>query len=169
VLFQNCTAYRQIFILKRRQWADYLDSQGIRHAFFSAANATALQQARRDAVAEAERIERDLGHNEGGNLLPHARTPRAEKEGETGEEEDSDVSEVEEHCSETEGPGAKDSGHRDEEDKVIYIPVEDDTPDDQDPRAKVLSVLELEDLFENASPDLASTASLSCPVSVLRQ
>ena len=36
---------------RRRQWADYFDSQGIQYAFFSAANATALQQARRDALA----------------------------------------------------------------------------------------------------------------------
>ena len=40
--------------LCRRQWADYFDSQNIRYAFFSAANATAIQQARRDALAAQE-------------------------------------------------------------------------------------------------------------------
>ena len=40
------------------------------------------------------------------------------------------------------------------------MPTEEDTPDGQDSRTKVLSVLELEDLFISAAPDLSSTQSL---------
>lgn len=38
----------------------------------------------------------------------------------------------------------------------MFLTGEPDTPEAQDPRAKVLTVLELEDLFTRASPDLSS-------------
>jgi len=34
----------------RRLWADYFDTQGVCYAFYSAANAVALQEAKREAV-----------------------------------------------------------------------------------------------------------------------
>lgn len=36
-----------------------------------------------------------------------------------------------------------------------YFSTEEDTPEGQDPRARVLSVLELEDLFVKMAPDLS--------------
>jgi len=37
-----------------------------------------------------------------------------------------------------------------------YVNTEEDSPDGKDPRTKVLSVLELEDLFVTAAPNLSS-------------
>lgn len=47
-----------------------------------------------------------------------------------------------------------------DEDRFKYVPTEEDTPDGRDPRTKVLSVLELEDLFISAAPDLSCTQIL---------
>jgi large subunit GTPase 1 len=102
-------------------------------------------------------MERELDRNEGDNLSSHISTIREEQEGEAEEEEQSEVSEVEGNHSEVEVAEVEFSGHHDDD----VISVEDDSPGGQDPRTKVLSVLELEDLFVKASPDLAGMASLS--------
>lgn len=69
---------------------------------------------------------------------------------ETSEDEHEDDSEEEEGASESaDGPGSE------SDDEGVYLSGEDDTPDAHDPRAKVLSVLELEDLFVKAAPDLS--------------
>jgi len=44
-----------------------------------------------------------------------------------------------------------------DEERFKYVPTEEDTPDGRDPRTKVLSVLELEDLFISVAPDLSCT------------
>ncbi|KAF7310759.1 p-loop containing nucleoside triphosphate hydrolase protein [Mycena chlorophos] len=103
---------------QRCRWADYFDQQGVKYAFFSAANATALQQARRDQVALQEQLDAATGSSD--------------------EEEESDEDEVE----------ASESASEDDED--LYFSGEEDTPEGQDPRARVLSVLQLED-FSDAS------------------
>lgn len=119
-------------------WADYFDAQGITYAFFSAANAAALQEARREALAEekrkAEAAEEAANHlydsdEDEGELVPDLNE----------EDEEDDSSESEES-----------------EDDHYFIPTEEDTPDGQDPRARVLSVLELEDLFIKTAPELSS-------------
>ncbi|OAX44423.1 P-loop containing nucleoside triphosphate hydrolase protein [Rhizopogon vinicolor AM-OR11-026] len=133
---------------QRRIWADYFDSQGIQYAFFSAANAAALQQARRDAIAEAEetrlyqdahRDEASLSDSDG----PH--TPR---------DDDSDDDFPEKSESESQSASETDYDHE-------YVHTEEDSPDGKDPRTKVLSVLELEDLFVAAAPDLSIFAGPS--------
>ena len=43
-----------------------------------------------------------------------------------------------------------------EQDGLAHFATEEDTADGQDPRAKVLSVLELEALFQSVAPDLTS-------------
>lgn len=128
--------------MERHLWADYFDGQGIQYAFFSAANATALQQARREALAEAETREelQDASPSQLGN-------PKGD---------DEDDNEKEEGASDSE-----ESSESESEDEGVYLSGEEDTPDAQDPRAKVLSVLELEDLFVKAAPDL------SCELSVI--
>jgi large subunit GTPase 1 len=115
-------------------WADYFDQKGVQYAFFSAANAVALQEARRHALAEAEAKE-------------------APGDGEEDEEEHSDEDEED---SEEEPESQSES-----DDEGLYLSEEEDTSDSQDPRARVLSVLELEDLFVRAAPDLSSELCLS--------
>ncbi|THH02560.1 hypothetical protein EW026_g278 [Hermanssonia centrifuga] len=124
---------------QRRGWADYFDSVGVQYAFFSAANAAALQQARRDAEA-AEEAEQEIldraAELEEDNLHEAASSESSsDDEGSTSEEEDS--SDESEHF-------------------MLPLSSEDDSEDARDPRAKVLSVLELEDLFVRVAPDLSN-------------
>ncbi|KAF4605039.1 hypothetical protein EYR40_003822 [Pleurotus pulmonarius] len=118
---------------QRRLWADYFDTHGITYAFFSAANAAAIQQARRDALGAA-------GSDE--QVVPSESGPKEVPAGDVEPEliDDDDVSESESDASESE------DDH--------YFSAEEDTTDGQDPRARVLSVLELEELFIKSSPDL---------------
>ncbi|EPQ60470.1 kinase-like protein [Gloeophyllum trabeum ATCC 11539] len=139
---------------QRRLWADYFDEQGVQYAFFSAANATALQEARKEAWARAE----------------------AEAEAEDGGDDDSTSGSDDNHSEST--PPHSESEESDEEqegalghaallseeessDDELYFSSEEDTADGQDPRAKVLSVLELEALFVRAAPDLSTFADSS--------
>ncbi|KAF8078794.1 hypothetical protein FPV67DRAFT_1466520 [Lyophyllum atratum] len=126
---------------QRCLWADYFDSEGIQYAFFSAANAAALQQARRDALAAAQ-----------------------EQAGLATEDEDvevyqDDVNDVAEGVPS--GDSQSDSGDEmtDSSSESVhedaYFSAEEDTPDGQDPRARVRSVIELEEWFEKMAPDLS--------------
>ena len=132
----------------RRQWADYFDSQGVQYAFFSAANATALQQARRDALtAEEARVE--------------AEENQMQYEGK--EEEDVENVAVPTPSSAASPPPESDDDESEEEDTEsedesaeFSYAEEEDSEDARDPRARVLSVLELEDLFVKMAPDLSS-------------
>lgn len=118
-------------------WADYFDSQNIRYAFFSAANAAALQELRREAEAEQE--------------ASAYQQPEAEEEETESEEEETEDADAEDQNS-SEGEHAE---------KHVYQVVEEDNPDGRDPRAKVLSVVELEELFIKTAPDLSSLLLLS--------
>ncbi|KAG7099008.1 hypothetical protein E1B28_000892 [Marasmius oreades] len=114
---------------QRLQWANYFDSQSIRYAFFSAANASALQQARKHALG----VEADT---------PPSPSGTDEEEGEAGvdvDEEESEESDTLDH----------------------FYPADEDTGEEediQDPRIKVLSVLELEQLFKEMAPDRSAFA-----------
>lgn len=129
---------------QRRIWADYFDSQGIQYAFFSAANAAALQQARRDAIVQAKEDahtdEASFSDSDG----PH--TPHDDESGD-------DFPEKSESESESQSTGESDDKHE-------YVHTEEDSPDGMDPRTKVLSVSELENLFVTTAPDLSSEAEL---------
>ncbi|KAF4623268.1 hypothetical protein D9613_002142 [Agrocybe pediades] len=107
---------------QRRQWADYFDQQGIVYAFYSAANAAAIQKARKEAAEALERANQETGDEESSN-------------------EDSDQ------------PSDGDS-----DDDDVYFSAEEDTEDGQDPRAKVLTVQELEDMFMKMAPPLTDFA-----------
>lgn len=111
--------------LSRCQWADYFDAQGIHYAFYSAADAAAIQQARRDA-AEALELKQ-----------------RQEEEGNDDSDEDQDAAESSKSDKEN---------STDEED--MYFSAEEEEEEDHDPRAKVLTVQELEDMFMKMAPDL---------------
>ena len=156
----------------RRQWADYFDSQGIQYAFFSAANATALQEARREAMTAADEAvgdnsdpAREDSPPESGEVLAetaaaltnavldatsHEATPPPESET-SGDDDDEEEEDDEE--SDLDSLYASSLVH------------EEEGEDAQDPRARVLSVLELEDLFTRAAPDLTSKSSFAIPVS----
>ncbi|KAJ7102112.1 hypothetical protein B0H15DRAFT_813235 [Mycena belliarum] len=117
---------------QRCLWADHFDKQGIQYAFFSAANAAALQQARRDALLEMQ-------EGEDGEDDPD----------ESDDNEDFEDSEAEEESEESDY----------EEPEDFYFSAEEESPEGQDPRARVLSVLELENLFERMAPDLSEFAN----------
>ncbi|KAH9948163.1 P-loop containing nucleoside triphosphate hydrolase protein [Amylocystis lapponica] len=120
---------------QRTQWADYFDEQGIQYAFFSAANATALQEARRAMLVEKE--EDDL---------------KQEQDMQDGEDADGSESE-EEDASPSPSDGSLSDEESDDED--LYLTLEKVDQDVHDPRARVLTVLELEELFVKAAPDLS--------------
>ncbi|KIP12574.1 hypothetical protein PHLGIDRAFT_98001 [Phlebiopsis gigantea 11061_1 CR5-6] len=111
---------------QRQVWADYFDAQGVQYAFFSAMNATALQEARKNALA-AEQAQLDVEERATGEI---------EEQSEEEEEQES------------------------EEERYLFSLNEEDTEDGRDPRARVLSVLELEDLFVRAAPDLSGECSM---------
>lgn len=117
--------------MHRRLWADYFDQQNITYAFFSAANAAALQELRREMeLAKTRESEKEAAGNE-----------------ESSESDDEDDPQTPE--DETSDPQ--------ERAQPFLLPVED-SEDTQDPRTRVLSVLELEDLFFRVAPDLTSMA-----------
>ena len=104
----------------RSQWANYFDQHHVQYAFYSAANATALQQARR----ESEEILETLFSSD-----------ESEKEANDGLSAEHSTSSI---------------SHDD-----LYFSAEEDG-DDLDQRAKILSVVELEELFLKMAPDLSS-------------
>ena len=113
----------------RVRWADYFDSQGVRYAFYSAANAAAIQQTRKEvaeALAHAEEVSR-----------------HASEKGEDDDEADDDET------------GSPESESEDENEDDMYFSAEGESEDGQDLRARVLSVVELEELFVKMAPDLS--------------
>ncbi|KZT75069.1 putative LSG1-large-subunit GTPase [Daedalea quercina L-15889] len=138
---------------QRRLWADYFDTQGVNYAFFSAANAAALQEARREALAAAQtqapeenhRSEDDEAQETSGDLLKATTEVSPDNAG-----VDSESSESVDGEPSDDDPASDASS--DTDDYLYRIPAEDDS----DPRVKVLSVLELEDLFVRTAPDLST-------------
>jgi large subunit GTPase 1 len=122
--------------LDRREWADYFDKNNIRFAFFSAANAAAIQQARRDAIEKAQ-------------LLEGAGASAEEQDDEAPTPPLSDDTE-----SESEGEAEESDDSEDH-----HLPLHDESEEEQDPRARVLSVLELEGLFMKMAPPLTGRIS----------
>lgn len=116
--------------MHRRLWADYFDQQNVTYAFFSAANAAALQELRREIeLAKAQETEKEAGGNEESSGSDDEDDPQ------TPEDETSDPQ---------------------ERAQSFPLPVEEDSEDARDPRTRVLSVLGLEDLFFRVAPDLTS-------------
>ncbi|KAI6153741.1 hypothetical protein BKA82DRAFT_997363 [Pisolithus tinctorius] len=128
---------------QRRIWADYFDSEGIQYAFFSAANAAALQKLRRDVpsqpdtqhVETKQALDEDTDSFTGDQHAPH------DNGSADGSDSEADLPDLEEHDA--------------LDDEYGYVHTEEDTPDGRDPRTKVLSVLELEELFLSSAPDLS--------------
>lgn len=137
--------------LPRRGWADYFEKEGIQYAFFSAANAKALQEAKRLAEEAAE-LEKT-----------HDAEPAPDSSGEEAETEDEDDNGNEAEANEDphsaddslEEPAPQSHADTSAEVDAHHLPV--DTGEADDPRTRVLSVLELEALFQSSAPDLSSS------------
>ncbi|KAG6817702.1 hypothetical protein H0H87_004493 [Tephrocybe sp. NHM501043] len=124
-------------VQQRRLWADYFDSQGIQYTFFSAANATALQEARRDALLAAQ--SQTTASNE--DVDP-------QRNDSSDEETDAELEDAPDNDS--------DEDSLPEDDDEAYFSAEDEEPKLQDPRTKILSVPELEEWFLSVAPDLSA-------------
>jgi len=118
--------------VRRRHWADYFDQQNVTYAFFSAANATALQELRREMeLAKTREAEKEAAGNEESS---------GSEDGDDPQTPEDEIPDPQEHA------------------QSFALPVEEDSEDARDPRTRVLSVLELEDLFFKVAPDLTSMA-----------
>jgi len=132
---------------QRCLWADYFDEQEIQFAFFSAANAAALQQARRDSIACAEAKDaHSAEENEEEDSPPRSQGSQ--------DQDDSNNTDNADKAS-LNGPQSEDDSGHGSDDDDMYFSAKEDTSDNQDPRARVLSVLELEDLFVKVAPELS--------------
>lgn len=130
---------------RRREWADYFEKEGIQFAFFSAANAKALQEAKRLAE-EAAHAEQESSDESG--------DPEADSE------DGVDAAEVDSNESHADDSIEEPAPHPDASADIDphHLPV--DASEADDPRTRVLSVLELEELFLSSAPDLSSQQRL---------
>ena len=116
----------------RCEWANYFDLQGVDYAFYSAASVVALQQARQEvATTVAQNGPGTSGHS--GESTDSSDTDSLSPDNDDGTDESDQAPE-----SDT-----------DTEDACTFN-VE---PECQDPRARILSVAELEDLFQRRASD----------------
>ena len=120
----------------RRAWADHLDKEGVQYAFFSAANAAALLEAKRQFADVAESDDVRSRSSEESESTPS--TPNEDDTSEEGSQR---------HPSQHH---SREEDSEDEASEVEDIPTEEI----QDPRTRVLTVLELESLFLQAAPPL---------------
>ncbi|CDO73000.1 hypothetical protein BN946_scf185007.g54 [Trametes cinnabarina] len=134
---------------QRKMWADYFDSQGVQYAFFSAANAAAIQEARREAEAAAARAEEAAAAAASAASGDGDAADGAEDGGASDEESSDDSVATPESADEESSDDDSDSG------VGTFHPVED-ALESHDPRTRVLSVLELEELFIRSAPDLST-------------
>lgn len=114
----------------RSHWADFFDERGIQYAFYSAANAVAIQQARRDFEER---------HNN--------KQSRAMQEHEDAIDSNNEMDEADADGNEDSSDQSSDEGG--------YFSAEEASTNSQDSRVKILSVVELEDLFVKLAPDLS--------------
>lgn len=121
---------------QRSHWADFFDERGIQYAFYSAANAVAIQQARRDFEER---------HND--------KQSRSMQEHE-------DAIDTNNEMDEADADGTEDSSDQ-SSDEGGYFSAEEAPTNSQDSRVKILSVVELEDLFVKLAPDLSEFTDTS--------
>jgi large subunit GTPase 1 len=118
----------------RRSWAEYFDKEGVEFAFFSAANAVALQRMQSPDPAQAG-ADRPTGIED--DLSPFA------------EPRDMEVGRDNDQSSEP-------------SDEDAYFSAEEDLADHQSPKVKVLSVVELKALFEEVAPAPSGERPFPC-------
>ncbi|KAF8329131.1 uncharacterized protein EI90DRAFT_3017371 [Cantharellus anzutake] len=157
---------------QRLKWAEYFEENKIRYAFFSAANANASQEARRAAQLQSATIpsRNDNTRTEGyehkgnskqgnGNMIFQEKSDNGEAKSQpTVDDVDSDAS----HTSDVVGAASDDESEGYLGDIPAWARAKAESElENQDPRARVLSVLELEELFITSAPDLRSFAQNS--------
>ncbi|KNZ75676.1 Large subunit GTPase 1, partial [Termitomyces sp. J132] len=123
---------------QRCLWADYFDSHGIQYAFFSAAHATALQQAKRDALLSVQ-LQTSASLKDNRNL--HKVNP----------DDDPPLEAIEMDSGED---SSQESFAQESSEDEAYFSAEDGK-EARDPRVKILSAFELEDWFLSMAPDLS--------------
>ncbi|WFD02650.1 hypothetical protein MOBT1_001331 [Malassezia obtusa] len=132
---------------QRREWASYFEKNGIAFAFFSAADEAAKQLAKvqRDAQFAAAKEHEQQEEEE---------TKRLEASADDDEwaDEDDDAPEAEETKHESSAPASQDAPES-SQDPTQEAPVQSLSLSEDSSR--ILSVLELEDLFIQVAPDLA--------------
>lgn len=147
--------------LKQRQgWADYFEANGIQYAFFSAANGIALQEerARQEELARWEAENRVGGQGEGSESeeesefedeLARMKVPKSGNKLRTGP-------------SRYQAPPGQDDSSEEEEDSDDELAQKMERGmgismpgSDEHPRTRILSVLELEDLFLKHAPEIS--------------
>lgn len=153
---------------QREGWADYFEAHNIQYAFFSAANSTALQEERARRLAEAAEEE-----------LAHSSSEESESESEEEIEDELARMKIPKSGNKLRAPGPGDrqptSDDDDSEDDDSESDSNSDTDDenavkkhrgvgistpgsDESERTRILSVLELEDLFLSRAPESALPA-----------
>lgn len=171
---------------QREAWADYFESQGVEFAFFSAANAAALQeQAERQRRREAGEDVSDAEDEEEEESDEEEAEAKIESEAEEEDEESEVDSEAEDEAPTTLHEAAdlpnqqtaleeqmdatvltdEELEDTDGEDEVAekkskptkgaWLAIAEAEPDaPESDRTRVISVTELEELFERSAPDL---------------
>ncbi|KIY45801.1 P-loop containing nucleoside triphosphate hydrolase protein [Fistulina hepatica ATCC 64428] len=133
---------------QRRAWAGYFDSKGIQYAFYSATNATTLQESQRDAGAH-QRLQ-----------ITQRTDSQSEDEGRGGRagkfQAEPPSSTIESDASEEEGSVDGESDGDSEN-----FSGDENVESEQDQHSRVLSVQELQELFLRAVPDLRAFVDAS--------
>ncbi|GAA5906759.1 hypothetical protein JCM6882_003294 [Rhodosporidiobolus microsporus] len=150
---------------QREGWADYFEQNGIQYAFFSAANGIALQEerARQEELAALEEASSEEEEEEEDDLVPGMKIPKsgnklkglslsdkpqptpATRSKVTRRDEDSDEEDEEDEDGETVAKMRRGAG--------ISLPGSGESE-----RTRILSVLELEDLFLSHAPEVSLAA-----------
>ena len=130
----------------RRIWADYFDSQGLHYAFYSATDATGRQEALQKALAVGELTTAIDEAVEGNQRIA---LPGEDEEADEEDTLNADMG------SSTPSDGSYDPTESEISDERSDLDSDEDLHGNEYPRSKVLSVLELEDLFIASAPDLS--------------
>jgi len=138
--------FRAYLVYVRRIWADYFDSQGLRYTFYSATDATGRQEALQKALVVGERTTAIDKAVEGNQQVAF---PGEDEEADEEGTQNADTG------SSTPSDGSYDSTGSEISDERVDLDSDEDLHGKEDPRSKVLSVLELEDLFIASAPDLS--------------
>ncbi|EJU00129.1 P-loop containing nucleoside triphosphate hydrolase protein [Dacryopinax primogenitus] len=161
---------------QRQAWADYFEGQGIKFAFFSAADAAALQEAARVEALDVEEMhesssdEEDDEDNEesvddkyGAEDDIEDINPDADFQVESRLAADLEAATKLEGKVEAPHSAGVPEETASSADEVEHFEENEDEQVAKDPRIRVLDVTELEDLFVREAPDLTLFATESVP------
>ncbi|KAI0756778.1 P-loop containing nucleoside triphosphate hydrolase protein [Daedaleopsis nitida] len=140
---------------QRKLWADYFDQQNVKYAFFSAANAAALQEARRESAATAIPVQKPEIPASTSSPPPLVGTGVVNQDESASEDEEEESDADLEDGSESIEDSQEEYSDDESDEGGAFLPIEEE-PEAQDPRTRVLSVLELEDLFVSSAPELTT-------------